>query len=104
MALEPICFVTKQVLRGVIARSFLCAGGSSGIGAAAAIIFARSGASVCILGRSEDKCRDLLARLPGQGTYTLADLNKPADCTRAVHQAVSKLDGLDVLVNVGKRL
>ena len=77
-------------------------GGSTGIGAASAHIFSASGAAVCIVGRSEEKCSKTADSLPSKGMYSAGDLTKPEDCARVVREAVSHLGGLDVLVNVGK--
>ena len=77
-------------------------GGSTGIGAASAHIFSASGAAVCIVGRSEEKCRKTADSLPSKGVYTVGNLTKPGDCARVVREAVSQLGGLDVLVNIGE--
>ncbi|MGB3546904.1 MAG: SDR family NAD(P)-dependent oxidoreductase [Saprospiraceae bacterium] len=79
----------------------LVTGSSRGVGRATALAFARAGARVCVhYHRNEEKARELLAELPGNGHALLrADLAKPAAVRVLVESAIAKLGRLDVLVN-----
>ncbi|MBC7447350.1 MAG: SDR family oxidoreductase [Hymenobacteraceae bacterium] len=85
----------------------LITGGSSGIGRALAVAFARAGAAVAFTGRDAtglDVTR-LLVEAAGPahtGPRVLAvraDVSVPADCQRAVAETVALFGRLDVLVN-----
>lgn len=77
----------------------LVTGGSRGIGLATAHALAAEGARVALLGRDLDA---LAAAAPavGPGTVTVsADTTSRSEVDRAVAEAASSLDGLDVVVN-----
>ena len=84
-------------------KTCLVTGGTRGIGAAAAIAFAKEGADVAIVGRTEDddarQTLKAIRALGRRGELILADCAKPADCTRAVEETAKRLGGLDVLVH-----
>jgi NAD(P)-dependent dehydrogenase (short-subunit alcohol dehydrogenase family) len=84
-------------------KAALVTGGSRGIGAATAIAVARAGADVAICARHEDDdARATRKAVQAQGQrceFITADCAKPADCTRAVEQAVTGLGRIDVLVH-----
>ncbi len=80
----------------------LVTGGTSGIGEAAAIAFARASARVVIVGRSLQRARAIVAaaeELPGSIAFVEADLALREQCDLAVSEAVSVLGGLDAVVN-----
>jgi NAD(P)-dependent dehydrogenase (short-subunit alcohol dehydrogenase family) len=81
----------------------LVTGGTRGIGAAAAIAFAREGMNVAINGRIEDddarQARAAIEALGRRCEVILADCAKPADCTRCVEETVKRLGSVDVLVH-----
>ncbi len=80
----------------------LVAGGSLGIGAAAARALARGGASVLICGRREDAVSDAVARMRGEGWNVAgiaADVADAADMRRFVETARERFGGVDILVN-----
>nr|WP_294693505.1 SDR family oxidoreductase [uncultured Friedmanniella sp.] len=85
-------------------RRALVTGGDSGIGAAAAIAFAREGADVALsyLPEEEEDAQRILALITDAGRTGVllpGDLKDPAYCRDLVAQAVEKLGGLDILVN-----
>jgi NAD(P)-dependent dehydrogenase (short-subunit alcohol dehydrogenase family) len=90
-----------EELRG---RTALVTGASSGIGAAIAVRYARHGMCVAVHysgnERGAQETRARMAEAPG-GEHLLlrADVSDPAQVERLVHQAVSRLGRLDVLVN-----
>ena len=92
-------------LRG---RKALITGGDSGMGRAAAIAFAREGASVAINYHPDEEpdARDVADLLKGEGRTILllpGDIRDEGFCKRLVHEAVDKLGGLDILVSNAAR-
>ena len=75
----------------------LVTGGASGIGLAAARLFAEQGGAVAVLDRQS--IGDAAPHLPSASVYTQADVTDGTAVARAVAEAVERLDGLDVLVN-----
>ena len=75
----------------------LVTGGASGIGLAAARLFAEQGGAVAVL--DVQSAADAVARLPDASVYVQADVTDGAAVARAVAEAVERLGGLDVLVN-----
>lgn len=89
-------------------RHALITGGDSGIGRAAAIAMAREGAAVAIsyLPQEEPDASDVLSLLQGEGLNVVGipgDIREESFCQRLVEEAVSKLGGLDILVNNAAR-
>ncbi|MFC4530140.1 SDR family NAD(P)-dependent oxidoreductase [Sphaerisporangium dianthi] len=87
------------ILSGKVA---LITGASSGIGAAAARVFAREGAAVVLTARRERELGDLVDELRGKGfeaVYSVADVTRPEDVDRAVSTAVREYGRLDVGFN-----
>ena len=84
-------------------RCALIAGGSKGIGFAAATNFVRAGASVAIIARRpeilEEARTALVLEGKGKVVTIAADLTKAADCTRAFKTAEKELGQVDVLLN-----
>lgn len=76
----------------------LVTGGSTGIGAAAALHFANEGARVVVTGRSETTLKSSAAR-HANVSYVVADIAKPADAARSIDEVRSRYGRLDVLVN-----
>jgi NAD(P)-dependent dehydrogenase (short-subunit alcohol dehydrogenase family) len=77
-------------------------GGTSGIGEATAILFAKEGASVAITGRSEERGRQVRDQILGSGgtaIFVAADVRKSEECRRAIDQTVSAFARLDILFN-----
>ncbi|XP_054167732.1 uncharacterized oxidoreductase MexAM1_META1p0182-like [Oppia nitens] len=80
-------------------------GSSSGIGAATALLFAKSGANVVVTGRNADRvaqvtkqCTDLSPKQL-KALQVVGDLNKQVDCDRLIQTTVQTFGKIDVLVN-----
>ena len=83
-------------------KAALITGASSGIGRAAAIAFAESGANVIAVGRNENALAALSVEADGlAGTISSigADISDPDQIDRVVSEAVEKLGRIDILVN-----
>jgi 3-oxoacyl-[acyl-carrier protein] reductase len=99
MSLQPSSLATRIDLTG---RRVLVAGGSRGIGHAAALAFAAAGASVSICARNAAALAAARDRLKGFGHTVHAaacDLADEASIARWVDEAAGALGGIDVLVN-----
>ena len=77
-------------------------GGNSGIGKATAILFSQEGAYVCITGRDESRCRDVIEeinRIGGRAIFVTADVRFPDACRRTVEATLEAFGRLDILFN-----
>jgi NAD(P)-dependent dehydrogenase (short-subunit alcohol dehydrogenase family) len=80
----------------------LITGGTSGIGEATALLFAREGAKVAITGRNEPRGHAVTARLLEQGGHAIflrTDVRKAQECRRAVDETIKSFGRLDILFN-----
>ncbi len=83
-------------------RVALITGGTSGIGRATAVLFAREGARVAITGRNDDRGREVVEEIKrdgGAAIFVRADVRLAEDCRRAVEETVEAFGRLDVLFN-----
>ncbi|MFI8194224.1 SDR family NAD(P)-dependent oxidoreductase [Streptomyces sp. NPDC085946] len=90
---------TDGLLHGKVV---LVTGASSGIGAAAAAVFAREGAAVVLAARREERLSALTAELTGKGfdaAYVVTDVTRAAEVRRAVDFAVDRHGRLDGAFN-----
>ena len=87
-------------MKGLKGKGVLVAGGSSGIGLAAARRFLEEGARVHLCGHEESGVREALDELgdPAVGS-TVCDVSQVDDVTRLVSDASTSLGGIDVLAN-----
>ena len=83
----------------------LITGSSSGIGAATAVMFAKSGASVVVTGRNAQnvsevakKCREV-SHDKSKALEVVADLTKEEDLKRLVDTTIKTYGKIDILVN-----
>src|SRR5438045_5775716 len=80
----------------------LVTGGTSGIGKATAIKFARAGAKVVLTGRREKEGEEVVAeikKLGGDAGFVRTDVAKDADVKAMVDFTVDKFGRLDVAFN-----
>jgi NAD(P)-dependent dehydrogenase (short-subunit alcohol dehydrogenase family) len=80
----------------------LVTGGTSGIGAATALAFAREGARVVLSGRHAARGAAVVAqaaKLPGEVAFLPADVTETLAAPRLVEQAARRLGGLDIAFN-----
>jgi NAD(P)-dependent dehydrogenase (short-subunit alcohol dehydrogenase family) len=77
-------------------------GGNSGIGKATAELFAREGARVCITGRNEERCREVVEEITktgGKAIFVLADVRSPDECRKTVEATLEAFGRVDILFN-----
>jgi NAD(P)-dependent dehydrogenase (short-subunit alcohol dehydrogenase family) len=77
-------------------------GGTSGIGEATALLFAKEGARVAITGRSAERGAAVVGRIKqngGDGIFLRADVSVAEDCEAAVKETLRAFGKLDVLFN-----
>ena len=80
----------------------LVTGGTSGIGRAAAVAFAREGARVALTGRDAERGDEVAAEIGGAGgdaMFVQADVRLAEDCLRTVERTVGAFGAVDVLFN-----
>jgi NAD(P)-dependent dehydrogenase (short-subunit alcohol dehydrogenase family) len=80
----------------------LITGGTSGIGEATALLFAREDARVAITGRNETRGHAITAAIleaGGKAIFLRTDVRKAAECQRAVDETMKSYGRLDILFN-----
>src|SRR5271169_3266598 len=80
----------------------LITGGTSGIGEATALLFAREGAEVAITGRNSGRGASVVERIKQLGSdavFLRADVSLAKDCRHAVDETVRAFGRLDILFN-----
>jgi NAD(P)-dependent dehydrogenase (short-subunit alcohol dehydrogenase family) len=80
----------------------LVTGGTSGIGRAAAIAFAREGAKVVVAGRREKEGQAVVAEIKaagGEAIFVRADFTREADIVAVIAQTIERFGRLDVAFN-----
>ncbi|MDJ1134978.1 SDR family NAD(P)-dependent oxidoreductase [Streptomyces iconiensis] len=94
--------VTTPIGARLTELTVLVTGASSGIGAAAARVFAREGASVVLMARREDRLAQLVRELRQEGaaaSYSVGDVTQPDDARAAVDVALARYGRLDGAFN-----
>jgi len=77
-------------------------GGTSGIGLSTAIMLAKGGATIVVVGRSENKGAKALVQLTPikeNCIFIAADVSKTSACRQVIQETVSRWGHLDILVN-----
>jgi NAD(P)-dependent dehydrogenase (short-subunit alcohol dehydrogenase family) len=80
----------------------LITGGTSGIGEATALLFAREGARVAITGRNAERGNDVVHRIKELGREAIflqADVSSASACERTVNDIIREFGGIDILFN-----
>jgi NAD(P)-dependent dehydrogenase (short-subunit alcohol dehydrogenase family) len=80
----------------------LITGALTGIGRAAAVIFAQEGAHIVVSGRRDKQGQELVAELQGLGAeaiFVRTDVRKDEDVRNLVEQTVKRFGRLDIAVN-----
>jgi len=83
-------------------RVALITGGTSGIGEATALLFAKEGARVAIVGRNNVRGTDVVSRIKQAGAeaiFAAADVSSATDCERTVQEAIAAFGRIDILFN-----
>ena len=80
----------------------LITGGTSGIGEATALLFAREGARVAIAGRNSERGAAVAGGIKaagGEAIFLRADVSQASDCQRVVDETVRAFGCIDILFN-----
>ncbi|HEX5054458.1 MAG TPA: SDR family oxidoreductase [Planctomycetota bacterium] len=80
----------------------LITGGTTGIGRATAVAFARAGAKVVVAGRRQKEGEEtlrLVREAGGTGTFLVADVSNPIDIEKLVAKTVAAYGRLDIAFN-----
>jgi NAD(P)-dependent dehydrogenase (short-subunit alcohol dehydrogenase family) len=80
----------------------LVTGGTSGIGRATAVLFAKAGAKVVVAGRREREGKEtveLVRAAGGDGLFVKTDRSKASEVDALIHKAVEKFGRLDIAFN-----
>lgn len=95
--------ITQGNHQGMLAGQVaMITGASSGIGAAAAHLFAQEGAAVVLMARRAEKLRAIAEEITAKGGRALAvpgDVADSGDVRRVVEAAVEQFGGLDCAFN-----
>jgi len=80
----------------------LITGGSSGIGSATAVLFAKEGASVVLTGRNQERGEQVARAINedgGEAIFIRSDVRVADECRQAVEQTLERFGRIDVLFN-----
>jgi len=85
-------------MQGLKNKVVIVTGGTSGIGRATALGFARRGAKVIITGRRADPLQDATSQHPSIAGFA-ADVSVPGDAARTINETLNTWGRVDILVN-----
>lgn len=74
-------------------------GAGSGIGRACAVALAHEGAKVTLVGRREDRLKEVAREIGDSALVLAADISKKLEIDRVIEQTVGRFGGLNVLLN-----
>ena len=77
-------------------------GGTSGIGEATALLFAKEGAKVALTGRSQERGNQVVGAIEkggGSAIFIRADVRSAPDCQKSVDETLRAFGRLDILFN-----
>ncbi len=83
-------------------QTVIVTGSGSGLGKAAALLFAQEGAKVVLCGRNAEKVesvRESIIAAGGQAVSVKADVSEPDQVKQLVQSAVSSFGSIDILIN-----
>ena len=86
----------------LVGKKAIITGGASGIGRAAALLFASAGAAV-VIADIDDQGGEAVVKIihtaGGEGIYVHCDVTKAEDCQRIVQKTINSFGGVDILFN-----
>ena len=83
-------------------KTVIVTGGASGIGEAAAVLYAKEGCRVVISDLNEEKGNKLAEQIKqagGKAIFVRADVSKPTDCEELVRKTVENFGSVDIAFN-----
>ena len=83
-------------------KTVIVTGGASGIGEAAAVLYANQGCQVVISDLNEEKGNKLAEQIKqagGKAIFVRADVSNPADCKELVRKTVENFGSVDIAFN-----
>jgi NAD(P)-dependent dehydrogenase (short-subunit alcohol dehydrogenase family) len=86
----------------LVGKKAIITGGASGIGRAAALLFAGAGAAVVIADIDDQRGEAVVKKIRtggGEGIYVHCDVTKAENCQRTVQKTSNSFGGVDVLFN-----
>jgi short-subunit dehydrogenase len=98
----PSKIIMKLKLKRIDQQTVVITGASSGIGLVTARMFAKKGAKLVLVARSEDSLRKLADEITsagGQAMYVVADVGKEAEVNRVADEAIKRFGGFDTWIN-----
>ena len=94
------CRIVRSIFapNAMYGKTLLVTGASSGIGRASAILFAQCGARLVLSGRSEERLRETLASIAGEGhlvhPLAISDADTVAESIRSLASRMGPIDGI----------